>query len=65
MTEKDIFIGLNSEGRLINVEEERTTMYDGGTMYYSPAIKQYPQELLPLSMFLRAMGGSVKVPIYP
>ena len=61
LTERDFFIGLNSEGRLINVEEERTSMYDDGSMPYSPVIKQVPQELLPLSMFLRAMGGSVKV----
>ena len=61
MTEKDHFIGLNAEGRLIQVEEESTTLHLGGSVPHSQAIHLVTQELLPLSMFLRAVGGTVKV----
>jgi hypothetical protein len=61
MSERDRFIGLNNEGRLINVEEESTTLHDQGAVPYSQNPKLAVQELLPLSMFLRAVGGTVKV----
>ena len=61
MTEKDKFIGLNCEGRLINVEEESTTLHIGGAVPHSQTIQLVTQELLPLCMFLRAIGSTVKV----
>ena len=61
MTEKDRFIGLNAEGRLIHVEEESTTLHESGATPHSETIKLVSDELLPLSMFLRAVGGTVKV----
>ena len=61
MTERDKFIGLNSEGRLINVEEESTTLHMDSGVSHSQTIHLVPQELLPLSMFLRAIGSTVKV----
>ena len=61
MTERDVFIGLNSEGRLINVEEESTTLHMDSGVPHSQTIHLVPQELLPLSMFLRAIGSTVKV----
>lgn len=64
MSERDRFIGLNNEGRLINVEEESTTLHDQGALPYSQNLKLAVQELLPLSMFLRAVGGTVKVCLY-
>jgi hypothetical protein len=64
MSERDRFIGLNNEGRLINVEEESTTLHDQGAVPYSHNQKLAAQELLPLSMFLRAVGGTVKVCFY-
>lgn len=64
MSERDRFIGLNTEGRLINVEEESTTLHDQGAAPYTQNQKLAVQELLPLSMFLRAVGGTVKVYYY-
>ena len=64
MSERDRFIGLDHKGRLINVEEESTTLHDQGTTPYSHNPKLATQELLPLSMFLRAVGGTVKVQFY-
>ena len=64
MTEKDVFIGLNSEGRLISVEAESTTLHLDSGVPHSQTIQLVPQELLPLSMFLRAIGGTVKVCLF-
>ena len=61
MTEKDRFIGLNHDGRLINVEQESTTLHNEGSVPHAQTIKLVTQELLPLSMFLRAVGATVKV----
>lgn len=65
MTEKDFFIGLDGSGRLINVEEESTSLFEVRTQPHSHShshpTKTVNQELLPLSMFLRATGSAVKV----
>ena len=64
MTEKDIFIGLNAEGRLINVEEENTVLQEQCHIHgrgHSQVIKIGNDELLPLSMFLKAVGSTVRV----
>ena len=53
MTEKDVFIGLNSEGRLINVQEENTVLHEQSHIHgrgHSQVIKIGDDELLPLSM---------------
>lgn len=61
MTDKDMFIGLNYEGRLINVVEESTMFHDQGSLApWRETVKGVRQELLPLSMFLRAVGATVK-----
>ena len=61
MTERDCFIGLDGSGRLINVEEECTTLFEVRANPHSHPTKIVNQELLPLSMFLRATGSAVKV----
>jgi hypothetical protein len=60
MTEKDIFIGLNNAGRLVNVEEESTVLHGLSGISHSQTIQLVYQELLPLSMYLRAVGANVK-----
>ena len=64
MTEKDVFIGLNSEGKLINVQEENTVLHEQSHIHgrgHSQVIKIGDDELLPLSMFLKAVGSTVRV----
>ena len=61
MTERDCFIGLDGSGRLINVEEESTSLFEARANPHNQTTKIVNQELLPLSMFLRAMGSAVKV----
>lgn len=64
MTERDCFIGLDGSGRLINVEEESTSLFEARANPHNPhnhTTKIVNPELLPLSMFLRAMGSAVKV----
>jgi hypothetical protein len=61
MTDRDMFIGLSHEGRLINVVEESTMFHDQGSLApWRETVKDVRQELLPLSMFLRAVGATVK-----
>lgn len=61
MSDRDTFIGLNGEGRLISIEEENTSFNQDGN---SQVVKLATQELLSLSMFVKAVGGTMKVSRY-
>ena len=62
LTDKDEFIGLNHEGRLVDVQAESTSYHEDYARFVSASMggKIEPQELLPLSMFLKAVGGEVE-----
>ena len=62
LTSKDEFIGLNQDGRLVHVQAESTSYHENYARFVSAnmAGKIEPQELLPLSMFLKAVGGEVE-----
>jgi Kef-type K+ transport system membrane component KefB len=62
LTDKDEFIGLNNEGRLIHVQSESTSYHANYARFVSASMggKIEPQELLPLSMFLKAVGSEVE-----
>ena len=62
LTDNDEFIGLNHEGRLIKLEAESTSYHENHARFVSANMggKIEPQELLPLSMYLKAVGGDVQ-----
>lgn len=59
LTTRDEFLALDEEGRLLRVDEESTDLAVALRDMHDPTIKK--PELLPLSMFCRAMGTNVNV----